>query len=569
MVDDNIIEEIKSRLDIIDVISDYAELKKAGSNFKALCPFHSEKTPSFTVSPQKQIFHCFGCGAGGDIFGFIMRYENVPFPEALETLAKRAGVELKQSYSRKPKKENETIFKINEDATNFFTAQIEKHKEVRSYFKKRGISDETIREFRLGYAPPSYESLLKHLKQKGYSESSMERAGLIKYSEKGKPYDMFRGRIIFPISDISGKIIAFGGRVLDSKKDTKAPKYINSPETPIFKKSYTLYGLNLASRVIREKNYTIIAEGYTDVIVCHQYGFRHAVAPLGTALTEGHLKKIRSYAKQLLLIFDADEAGLIAARRSLRLIYKNGLEAKVATLPEGTDPDSFLTDKGAEKFQTILHQAKDKNIVNFYINLKIDHEERDRELREIALSVADPIRRGQLKNEILHATGNTEIFQSDKSQKFGRKERSVPGSEPKPKALGPEDQLISIAFTWPEYSKDIINKINIEYIEKITLKDILLRVKEMRDIPSLDNLNSVFSEREASYIRSITINPSLDEEMINVTINDCFEKIRKSTHNKKIDEINKQIKEADSAGDNSRVISLQLEMQRLKREAQE
>jgi DNA primase len=567
MVDDNIIEEIKSRLDIIDVISDYADLKKAGSNFKGLCPFHSEKTPSFTVSPQKQIFHCFGCGAGGDIFGFIMRYENVPFPEALETLAKKAGVELKQSYARKPRKENETIFKINEDATNFFTAQIEKNKEVRGYFKKRGINEKTIQEFRLGYAPPSYESLLKHLKQKGYSESSLEKAGLIKYSEKGKPYDMFRGRIIFPITDISGKIIAFGGRILDSKKDTKAPKYINSPETPVFKKSYTLYGLNSANKAIREKNYAIIAEGYTDVIVCHQYGFRHAVAPLGTALTEGHLRKIRAYAKKLLLIFDADEAGINAARRSLRLIYENGLRAKVLALPEDNDPDSFLRDKGAEEFQKLFPISKD--IVDFFLSLDGDRIELIRELIEITSKVPDAILRGELVNEISQKTSISSIYVTEEIQKFRKKEKNISKRKGELKATLPEELLISIALTKPENFKNIINKINIEDIEKIPLKTILLRVKEMRDIPSLDNLSSVFSESEASYITSLTIDQGLDEERVSDIIDDCLIKIRKRTLNKKIEEIDQYINIADSTGDTSKVDSLMSEKLRLIQEAQE
>jgi DNA primase len=567
MVDDNIIEEIKSRLDIVDIISDYADLKKAGSNFKALCPFHSEKTPSFTVSPQKQIFHCFGCGAGGDIFGFIMRYDNVTFPEALETLAERAGVELKRSFSKKPKKENEIIFKINEDATNFFIDQIEKHKKAISYFKKRGFTEETMREFRLGYSPSGFESLLNHLKEKGHPESSINKTGLIKYSEKGKPYDMFRGRIMFPISDISGKIIAFGGRILDSKKDTKAPKYINSPETPVFKKSYTLFGLNLAGGAIREKKYAIITEGYTDVIVCHQYGFRHAVAPLGTALTEGHLRKLKAYTKKLLLIFDADEAGTNAARRSLHLIYENGLRAKVLTLPKGSDPDSFLRDRGADEFQKLFPASKD--IVDFFISLKGDRIELIRELIEITSKIPDAILRGELVSEIAQKTSISTIYLTEEIQKFRKKDRNVGKRIEEKTTTLPEELLTSIALTRPTYFKDIINKINTEDIEKKQLKNILLKVKDMRDIPSLDNLSSVFSESEASYITSLTIDQGLDEERVSDIIDDCFIKMRKRALRRKIEKIDQYINIADSTGDTSKVDSLLSEKLRLIQEAQE
>lgn len=568
MVEDNVIEEIKSRLDIVDVISDYADLKKAGSNFRGLCPFHSEKTPSFMVSPQKQIFHCFGCSAGGDIFGFIMRYENVPFPEAIETLARRAGVEFKKSYSRKKSKENETIYEINEDTTQFYVFQLDKNRGARNYFRKRGLDDSTIKEFRLGYALPKFDTLLKHLKDKGYSENAIEKAGLIRYSEKRKPYDMFRGRIIFPISDISGKVIAFGARILDSIKDPKAPKYINSPETPVFKKGYTLYGINVANKAIREKDYAIVAEGYTDVIVCHQYGFRHAVAPLGTALTEGHLKKIRAHTKNLLLIFDADEAGVNAARRSLRLIYEKGLKAKVLTLPDGDDPDSFLKQNGADALQHKLG-SESKSLVQFYLHLKISEDERDRELKEITLSVPDLIQRGQLKNEILRATSNTDIFQEGDSRKLRKKDkRPIPKQDQSKTAL-PEELLLSIAFTHPEYSNDIINKINTVDIEKNILKDILLRVKEMENVPSLDNMSTVFSESEISYITSLTINTGFDQEKIKDIVDDCFTKIRQKRLNKDIKDIEHRIKTAESSGDDTVVNSLLAEKQKLLKEARD
>lgn len=566
MVEDNIIEEIKSRLDIVDVIAEYADLKKAGSNFKALCPFHSEKTPSFMVSPQKQIFHCFGCGAGGDIFGFIMRYENVPFPEARDILAKRAGVELKRSYVSKPSQDKEILYNINDDAALFYSAKLKKYRAAREYIKKRGFDEETIKTFRLGYAPPQYEALLTHLKEKGYAERVIEKAGLIRYSDRKKPYDMFRGRIIFPISDRNGRIVAFGGRILDDQTDSAAPKYINSPETGIFKKSDTLYGLYIGQKAIREKDYAVVAEGYTDVIVCHQYGFKHAVAPLGTALTEGHLKKIRAFTKKLLLIFDADQAGFNAARRSLRLIYEKGLKAKVLTLPDGDDPDSFLKKHGAEALQQKLF-SESRDLVQFYVDLEGDRTEIIGELTDIVSQVPDRILQGELikaiskETLILDINIKEEIRNRQKGKKESRKQDDQLGV-----AL-PEEVLFTIAFTNPEYSQEIIKRINIEDIEKTILKNILLKAMEMGNLPSLNNVSSLFSESETSYITALIMKADYDTDKLKENIDACFAKIHKKVLSRKIKKIDQYIKEADSAKDYDKVTSLQKEKMRLKQEA--
>ncbi|UCG77854.1 MAG: DNA primase [Nitrospirota bacterium] len=565
MIDNNISDEIKSRLDIVDVISDYADLKKAGSNFKGLCPFHSEKTPSFVVSPQKQIFHCFGCNAGGDIFGFIMRYENVTFPEALETLAKRAGVEFKRSYSSKGGKQNDALYRINEDAALFYSGELNRSKKATGYLKERGLDEDIIKAFRLGYAPQKYGSLLDHLKSKGHSEAQIEKAGLIKYSEKKKAYDMFRGRLIFPICDISGKVIAFGGRIMDTKDAQKAPKYINSPETPVFKKSYTLYGLNEASRAIREKDYVIVAEGYTDVIVCHQYGFKNTVAPLGTALTEGHLKRLRSHTKKLLLVFDGDEAGLMAAKRSMHIIYENGLRGKVLLMPKGEDPDSLLNKKGADGLQKLFPGSKD--LVDFFMEMKGDRIEIIRELIEISAKVPDAILRGELVSNISQRASISDIFLTEEVQKFRKKSKKPAQKRERKGVLLPEEQLAGIIFTRPDLSKEIINKLNTEDIEKNPLKNILLSVKEMGKVPPLDNLNSFFTEDESSYITSITIEPGFDEEMIDQIVDDCVAKIRQRKIARRIEELDQHIKIADEAGEHERVEALQKEKNKLKREA--
>ncbi|GBD99652.1 DNA primase [bacterium BMS3Abin07] len=567
MVDNSAIEEIKSRLDIVDVISDYADLKKAGTNFKALCPFHSEKTPSFVVSPEKQIFHCFGCGTGGDIFGFIMRYENIPFPEALQTLAKKAGIEIKSSYSGKQGIETNILYKIHEDSVVFFALHLNKSRKATDYFKKRGLNAEIIKEFRLGYAPSASGALYEFLKEKGYEESVIEKTGLVKFPDKGKPYDMFRDRIIFPIAGVSGKVAAFGARILEAKSNPNIPKYINSSETPIFKKGNMLYGLDVANRNIKDKGYAIITEGYMDVIVCHQYGFRNAVAPLGTALTEGHLKRLRAYAKKLLLVFDGDEAGLMAAKRSLPMIYENGLRAKVLLLPSKYDPDSFLKEMGDREFQKLFPQSR--GLVKFYLDLEGDRTEIIGELTRIVSRVPDRILQGELVKEISKETLILDVNIKEEIQNLQKGKKGLRRQQGQSKARLPEEVLLSIAFTNPEYAKEIIKRINIEDIEKIILKDILLKVMEMGNIPSSDSLSSVFSESETSYITSLMMKADYDKDNVKENIDASFARIHKNKLNGKIKEIDQRIKKADSAKDYAAVTSLQKEKMRLKQEAME
>lgn len=361
MFTDDLISRVRDSVDIVDLISGYMSLKKTGKNHTGLCPFHAEKTPSFSVNPDKQIFHCFGCGTGGDVFKFVELQEGLNFPDAVRKLAVRSGIALpSDTWSRKEDKktadERTTLLAIIDEAANFYRIELEgaAGSHARAYLAKRGVSNVIIKAFGLGFARPEWDGLLRHLKQKGYTSGQMEKAGLVvKRSEGEGHYDRFRGRIMFPIRDIAGNIIAFGGRVMDDS----LPKYLNSSETPLYSKSNTLYCLDAAKEAGRKQGYFIIVEGYLDAIACHQFGVRNAVATLGTALTEGHLRLMRRFADKLVLIFDPDPAGVKASIRGFDLFVASGMKVNVVSLPDNDDPDTFLQKHGPEVFAARLRQS--------------------------------------------------------------------------------------------------------------------------------------------------------------------------------------------------------------------
>jgi len=330
---DKLLEEIKSKIDIVEFISDYVQLKKAGQNYKGLCPFHAEKTPSFMASQVKQIFHCFGCGAGGDVVSFLMKHETLSFPEALQYLAQKAGIELRDIHFIKDKSsgKRERILRLNEEAMRFFMKNISGSERSLRYLKDRGVAEESIRNFRLGYAINERDGLLRHLNKAGHADPLLAEAGLTVADGKGFR-DVFRDRIIFPIFNLKNDPVAFGGRVMDNS----LPKYLNSPETEAFKKSETLFAISMAKDEIRKAGYAIIVEGYLDAILCHQYGFGNAVAPLGTALTSKQLQKLKALTRNVVIVFDGDKAGVSAARRwassSLTIFLSRGYDSS-AVMP--------------------------------------------------------------------------------------------------------------------------------------------------------------------------------------------------------------------------------------------
>lgn len=364
---DDIIEEVRMKNDIVDVISQYVKLTRRGSSYFGLCPFHNEKNPSFSVTPSKQMYYCFGCGAGGNVYNFIMEYENYSFGEALSHLADRAGVELpKIEYSREAREKAEqraNLLEINKLAAQYFYYQLRREggKTAYGYLTGRGLSEETIRKFGLGYSDKYSDDLYKYLKGKGYSDELLRESGLFNVDERRGMYDKFWNRVIFPIMDVNNRVIGFGGRVMGEGK----PKYLNSPETKIFDKSRNLYGLNVA-RTTR-KNYLILCEGYMDVIAMHQAGFTNAVASLGTALTSGHASLVKRYTKEVLLLYDSDGAGIRAALRAIPILREAGVTSRVVSLKPWKDPDEFIKNEGAEAFEERLNQAMDSFMFRVHI----------------------------------------------------------------------------------------------------------------------------------------------------------------------------------------------------------
>jgi len=373
------VEKIKERLGIVDVISSYLKLEKAGKNLKACCPFHNEKTPSFFVSPERDSFYCFGCGVKGDIFSFVESFEGLDFRGALDVLALKAGVNLVKE-NPKLKNQRERIFSIMEKATSFFEEKLQQSSQSKSYLKKRGLNEETIKLFRLGFIPEEWRLLYNFLKKEGFNDSDIQEAGLVRKNEKGDFYDWFRGRIIFPITDSSGRTIAFSGRLLEAfnnEEKDKSPKYINSPETMIFNKSKVLYGIDKAKIPIRKKDFCILVEGQIDILMAHQIGYRNTVALSGTALSKDHLTIINRLTNKLILAFDADSAGFEATKRGAKIALSLGIDFKIANIPKGSDPADLILDN-SDKWRKTIKESK--HIIDFGLDNLISRNYDERQL---------------------------------------------------------------------------------------------------------------------------------------------------------------------------------------------
>ena len=356
----NQVEDVRAAADIVKVVGDYVQLRKAGANMMGLCPFHQEKTPSFAVHPGKQIFHCFGCGAGGDVFKFVMMVENLTFPEALERLADKAGITLVHSGGKgkdSKSEERTALYKIHELAAKFYAGQLTgtgEGRAARAYLMDRGLRDEVIGRFLLGYAPRDGRALTRHLSSSGFDDDVLEKSGLVLRDATGaRHFDRFRGRIIFPIANESGKAIAFGGRAMGDEQ----PKYLNSPETPIYTKSRVLYHLDRGGKAIRKQDYAILVEGYMDCIAVDSCGIENVVASCGTSLTDAHVRLLSRYSRRVVVNYDPDSAGVAATERSLNALLETGFEVKVLALPGGLDPDSFIRKQGDAEYRRVLAAA--------------------------------------------------------------------------------------------------------------------------------------------------------------------------------------------------------------------
>jgi DNA primase len=371
------IEDLKRQADIVRVVQDYVPLKKAGTNWRAPCPFHKETKPSFNVNPNKEMFFCFGCHKGGTVFNFIMEMERVTFPEAIKIVAEKAGVPLPKMIDddrfEARKRDSDQVIELNQWALQWWQDQLQSKAatSVRHYLQERGITEETSQTFHLGFAPDSWEALSTHLRQKGASQEQLEKSGLVVKKDEGGSYDRFRGRLIFPVFDVQGKPIAFGGRTLDPDGD---PKYLNSPETPAYTKGRNLYGLHLTRDEIRRQGFAILVEGYLDLIIPYQHGVRNIVASLGTALTPEQVKLIGRFARKVLVNYDGDRAGVAAAKRAIETILAEDIEVKVLVLPNNTDPDDFIRQSGVSEYNRRRTEAQP------HIQFVIDQAVRDRNL---------------------------------------------------------------------------------------------------------------------------------------------------------------------------------------------
>ncbi len=565
---DEITQEIRTKIDIVDLIAEYIDLKRSGQNLKGLCPFHSERTPSFMVSPSKQIFHCFGCNKGGDIFTFIMNYENIAFSDAVSLLAQKAGIQISSSKTSQFNKSlKEKLYSINTEAMNFYAECLKRSQQPLLYLKERGVKEESIEKFSLGFTGNEKNSLFNHLKKQGFEEQDIKASGLAVFYDN-KYHDFFRFRIIFPIFDIREKCIAFGARTMSSSKEI--PKYINSAENMVFKKGENCYGLNFAKNSIRQKGYSIVVEGYFDTLICHQFGFDNAVAPLGTALTNVQLRKIKRFSDKMLLLFDGDSAGVSAAKRSLEIIFSEALTAKILLLPEGEDPDTFLRKHGGDHLKRLMSQAKkpvefilslfSKNIlggVRYILNMLSlcpDLLLRDKIISELSdISKLNELSLRQELKSIIQKTSN--LNSNRKASKGLQKVTSSLINTPN----RVEKMLLKIALSSTDNCSKVLNCINYNKIESFLIKGIFEKVISMVNSEqsiNLEYLLKICSIDEQNLITELSVDFEAEIESLDEIIKSCSKAIE-------LKDVKKQIIQAAEKKDVTLLHELFIEKNRL------
>lgn len=553
-----VIEEVVSRNDIVDVISGYIKLKKSGSSYVGLCPFHNEKSPSFSVSGTKQMYHCFGCGVGGNVITFVMEYENYTFPEAVKMLADRAGIALPvMEYSGEDRRERDIktkLLEINKIAATFYYHQLKSPagQSGLDYLKKRQLSDKTINTFGLGYAPQLTGDLYRMLKEKGYDDELLKESGLFTY-EKGIR-EKFWNRVIFPIMDINNKVIGFGGRVMGDGK----PKYLNSPETKLFDKSKNLYGLNVARS--SRKNNLIICEGYMDVISMHQAGFNQAVASLGTALTPGHARLMKRYTDNVLITYDSDEAGVKAALRAIPILKEAGLSTKVINMRPYKDPDEFIKALGTEAFQERIDKAENSFMYEIGIIEKnynrSDPESETAFEREVAnklVQFSEKLERDNYMKAVCRQFMIPEDGMREMVIRIGSQGGIIPRQTQPVRRMDPtrkkkEDgirQAEKILLTWMIEDGDIYDKVS-EYIQPDDFidplfKDVASKVYEQYETGSVNPAAIIGSysdgdmHSEIAAMFSAELSESLSKSEREKTLNDTVLRVKKSSLDYKLE----------------------------------
>jgi DNA primase len=578
------IEEIKQKLDIVEVISSYIKLDKCGANYRALCPFHSEKKPSFFVSPARQIWHCFGCGLGGGIFDFVMKIEGVEFGDALRILARRAGVELKKQDPR-IRTERKRLYDICELAAKFFEKQLLSSKigkEVKEYLLKRGITEESIKEWRIGYAPDTWRGLLTFLTEKGFRKEEVERAGLAVKNENGNFYDRFRGRIIFPIFDLNSQVVGFGGRVFGKKKEEETvAKYINIPNTLLYDKSKILYGLDKAKLAIRQADECILVEGYTDVIMSYQAGVKNVVAVSGTALTPFQLSVLKRYSENLATAFDMDIAGDSATKRGISLAQKQGFNIKVITLPENLDPADVIS-RHPEDWLDLVKSAK--SILDFYFEnafLRFDKNTPEGK-KEISKILIPAIKRIPNKIEASHWIGELakrlgvpekvieeEIakYKIEKEALEPTKEKEIEELKPKSRQERLEERILCLILKFPSLAEGIDLSL-IDYFSEKSGK-ILEKIKK-DGVKALEK--SELEEEIKEYLNYLFLKAEVGEEIPQTEEEgkeeflDSIKEIQRLEIKHRLDLISQQIKKAEEEKDSAEVEKLIKKFNQLSKE---
>ncbi len=542
------VEKIKERLSVVDVISSYLKVEKAGGNFKANCPFHNEKTPSFFISPARGSYYCFGCGAKGDIFSFVEQFEGLDFKGALKVLADRAGVPL-ESYNPKDRSEKDRLYELMDAATLFYEREFLANSEAQEYIKSRGVTDETRKLFRIGYSPSekvSWRALSNEMRKKGFTDKELELAGLSKYPDSGtsekkdqSPYDRFRDRIMFPISDTGGRVIAFSGRMLHDDGSGVQGKYINSPETPIFKKGSTLYGLDKAKFEIRKRDQAILVEGQMDLVLSHQAGFINTVASSGTALSDtvvadvergllSGLGQVNALSKKLIIAFDGDKAGLKAAGRAERIALSLGMDVKVVKLPKDMDPADVIRKSGGSEWKKIVDGAM--HIITLYTSILMEHP-----LSELARAraVSDKIlpyvavmpsavERSYFIKEISLKTGIPEsalnedmvkLLNREQTDKQVLAEMNAGRKDDNKRGLRIEDRLFGILFWQETLSPPVVDVESLRTKLQAILGD--ARYAHFIELPN-DKKNEQIFEVESIYQNTEKLEREVEELILNL-----------------------------------------------------
>ena len=588
------LDDLKRQADIVRVVGDYVQLKKKGANWMACCPFHKEKTPSFSVSPAKEIFYCFGCHKGGSVFNFVMEMERVSFPEAIKLVAEKSGVPLPKliddSRFEARRNEADAVIELNKWALEWWEQQLESSGEARiarDYLDRREITDETRKTFRMGYAPDSWDALSIHLRQKGATQDQIERSGLVVKKEEGGSYDRFRGRLIFPVMDIQGKPIAFGGRTL---RDEDA-KYINSPETAAYVKGRNLFGLNLTRDEIRRAGFVILVEGFLDLIVPYQFGVRNVVASLGTALTPDQARLVSRFARKVVVNYDGDNAGVQAAKKAIAILLAEDLEVKILVLPDGSDPDEFIRKSGVSEYQ------QQRGLAQPHIQFVIDQAVRDRKLsnpadKEAAIDevlpyirvvrsrlqkreyfdiAMDSLRIGDatLRRELWHSIrqGTGEGTRAGESTKTTIKRAAV-------KPTVAEIQLLELLLNDETVRRNILPKMELADYEDLPTASIfraIIAIESEEANVDFGRLSSLIDETDSAaqllpmLLMGDAAAPENEDDNARPKAEKCLDALRLMNINGKIRELHAEISEAERAGDETKLVRLSVEYSELNR----